>query len=81
MILELLMSPFFLLIKLIISLFPSVQGYTGDFGAMITFINLACYFFNPLILNIALANIVAWKTAHMGWAIIEWTYKKIPGVS
>lgn len=27
-----------------------------------------------------IGSIVFWMTAHLAWALIEWVYKKIPGV-
>lgn len=39
------------------------------------------YVFGPTTFAVVIANVVFWSSIHLGWAIIEWIYKKIPGVS
>ena len=38
-------------------------------------------FFGATTFCMVVSNIAFWLTADMVWAIVEWIYKKIPGVS
>lgn len=41
----------------------------------------ALSFFPFEVWSVLISNILFWILIHIGWAIIEWIYKKIPGVS
>lgn len=72
----------FFFVDVIVSLFPAL-GTLSDTGYTYTIdlLSTALYWF-PIDLWIAiLVNIVFWLTLQFGWAVIEWVYKKIPGVS
>lgn len=82
MIIELLLSPIFLLVDGFISLIPSV-GFTlpSWFMSFVSVVKTGLSFFPPGVFMIIIGNIAFWLIAHMTWAIIEWLYKKVPGVS
>lgn len=81
MLLQLLLTPIFLLIGSLISFIP--QGYNvpawGSY--FVSFVAKGLMFFPSSCFLIITANIMFWMSAHMVWAIIEWCYKKIPGVN
>lgn len=81
MIIELILGPIFGLINSLINLIPS--GYSlPNWGVnFFTVVSRALAFFPKPAFMIIIANIAFWLTLHMTWAIIEWVYKKIPGVS
>lgn len=81
MIIELLIKPLFLLCEFIISLLTfsgSIPRWSVDFLTMIS--KALCYFPADVFCAIVL-NIYAWVVLQFSWAVIEWVYKKIPGVS
>lgn len=83
MIIEAIFNALFLVIDAIISLIPNIGGlnFTGGMGALSTLLAYALYFF-PIDLWVALiGNIALWLGIQSGWFVVEWTYKKIPGVS
>lgn len=48
---------------------------------MANLLNKALMFFPPEVFVITILNISFWITVQFAWAIIEWIYKKIPGVN
>ncbi|MCR1868963.1 hypothetical protein [Longicatena caecimuris] len=80
MILELLFTPIFGIIDGLISLIPvgsSMPGWAQDTANLL---GIAMMFFPADVWAVCLANISLWQFGHIGWAVIEWIYKKIPGV-
>lgn len=80
MIIELLCTPIFFLIDSLISLIPvqtSLPGWIGDTADMLS---KALLFFPVDVWVIVLGNIVFWHVALIAWAIVEWIYRKIPGI-
>lgn len=80
MIIEALCNLLFLILNGIISLFPS--GFTlPDWG--VAFFNLlqkALFFFPPDVLVTVISVVVGSYSSQFVWAIIEWCYKKFPGI-
>lgn len=82
MIIELLLSPIFLLVDGFISLIPPVGFVLPNwFMSFVSVVRVGLSFFPSGVFAIVIGNIAFWLTAHMIWAIIEWLYKKVPGVS
>lgn len=80
MIIELFFSPIFLLIKTVINLIPSqtvLPLWTID---LTNLLSKGLIFFPSDVWAIVIGNIVFWLSLQFMWAIIEWVYKKIPGV-
>ena len=44
-------------------------------------IGYGCAFIGTDYFLAVIGNIIFWLTAQMAWSIIEWVYKKFPGVS
>lgn len=81
MILELLLSPVFLLIGLLIDQLPVMASHNIDITPLFSLLGQAFIIFPPDLFLICIGNVSFWLSIQMLWAIIEWIYKKIPGVS
>lgn len=81
MILELLLNPLFNLIKGLISLLPQFFQLPNWIADTISLIIKAMQVFPSDVWAIVIGNILFWIVVHFTWAIIEWVYKKIPGVN
>lgn len=80
MIIELLLTPIFLLVGFIINLIPATQGTGMAMNGFFGLVSKGLYFFSASTFKIVITNVVIWGGIHLAWAIIEWVYKKIPGV-
>lgn len=83
MIVEGFCSIIFGLIYGLISLIPtsssfSLPGWATQATALLA---KAMIVFPADVWVVVMGNIAFWLIVQMGWAIIEWVYKKIPGVS
>lgn len=82
MILEFMFIPIFNLISLVISLIPSAEYTNGGFtNGFYSFINIGLYFFGSAPFLLVITNVLLWTGIELAWSIIEWIYKKIPGIS
>lgn len=81
MIVELILMPIWLLIDLIINLFPSVANTVYNFLSSSDVLAVGLYFLPIGYWGQFLASVTFWLTANFTWSIIEWVYKKIPGIS
>lgn len=81
MIIELMCTPLFLLLNGIIQLFPQAFQIPNWLADVISLLIKAMQFFPGDVWAIAIGNIVFWILAQFTWAIIEWVYKKIPGIN
>lgn len=83
MILETIFGLFLNLIRVFVdfvNLSPAVA--LPDWGVHFTSLFLKCLAFFPFeIWSILISNILFWMGVHFVWAVIEWIYVKIPGVS
>lgn len=80
MIIQGLLYPFFLLIDLLVSLIPSTNSTQPVVTGFFDILGKGLYYFGAGTFTIIIANVTFWSTIHIAWAIIEWVYKKIPGV-
>lgn len=83
MIIKLFCTPIFLLLEGLINLVPSPGGLIliPDWAvSCFDLISKGLFFFPPDVFVTVVGNIVFWTTVHLGWAVFEWCYKKIPGV-
>jgi len=81
MILELICTPLFLLLRGLILLLPAAFTLPDWSVSFISLIQKALFFFPADVWFIVIGNIVFWLVAQFTWAIIEWVYKKIPGIN
>lgn len=82
MLIELILAPLWGLVSLLISLIPSLSYVNGTImEGFYHFIQLGLYFCGSSPFVLILANVLFWISVQIGWAVIEWIYKKIPGIS
>lgn len=81
MLIQLMMLPLWTLIYSLIGLLPVLSSVPSGFNALLDIIGYGCAFIGTDFFFAVIGNIIFWLTAQMAWSIIEWVYKKIPGVS
>lgn len=81
MITEAVFNLLFLVVDIVINCFPSINiPLLSGSNGLVTLLSYGLVFF-PVDLWIALiSNISFWLLVQGGWIVIEWVYKKIPGV-
>lgn len=75
-ILNVIMIPLFVLIDLL----PGAVVTTLAYIEPPQIVKYGAYFFPLDVLGVVITGFGLWYTVLLGWAIIEWIYKKIPGV-
>ncbi len=81
MLIELILYPFWLLVDLIISLFPTQVTSGLETLGSFTFLKIGIYFLPTGWWISFIGSAVFWLTTFITWSITEWVYKKIPGIS
>lgn len=81
MIVAKLIDLFFLPLKLLISMLPSSLVETVEAIEFPQIARWGAYFFPMDVAVIAVSSFATWYTIFLTWSIVEWVYKKIPGVS
>lgn len=82
MIIEAIIDMIFLPLQGLINLLPNVSSPpTPPIETALEIVSYSAYFFPMGVFVFLINNFLFWYTALLTWAIIEWTYKKIPGVS
>ena len=84
MIIELMLYPIFWLFDRILYLLPDFSYldplYGYDISGFIYLLSYGFFIFPFSLFMIFIGNVLFWMALQMGWAIIEWVYRKIPGV-
>lgn len=80
MIVEFIISAVLDCINWLISLLPSFDSLPNWLGDFLTLAGYALNFIPADVWIITLGNVALWKFGFIAWAIVEWVYKKIPGV-
>lgn len=65
----------------IVGVFPEMHTIPDWFSAFISVLQIGLYFFPADVLVIIIANVMFCNISLVGWSVIEWVYKKIPGIS
>ena len=85
MLIELILTPVFWLLGLLVGLFPDLSyldPLSGiDISGFIYILAYGFFIFPFSLFMIFIGNVLFWLSAQMIWAIIEWLYRKIPGVN
>jgi hypothetical protein len=75
----------FSLIIFVLAFLPDLSSIdpfiNHDITGFLYYLNLGFYLFPRWLFNLIIANALFWKGAQLTWAIVEWVYKKIPGVN
>lgn len=80
MIIQLMMFPFWILVYNIIGMLPVLTSVPRGFNALLDIIGYGCAFIGTDFFLALIGNFVFWLTAQLTWAIIEWVYRKFPGI-
>ena len=85
MLIQMILTPIWSIINGLISLLGGFFGEftwsVGNFDVLLDLLGYGVYFFGTTTFCMVVSNIAFWLTVDMVWAIVEWIYKKIPGVS
>lgn len=81
MIIERIIDLLFMPINLLVSMLPKTIVQTASNIQLPQILRWGACFFPLDAALLAIGAFVTWYTIFMTWAIIEWIYKKIPGVS
>lgn len=81
MIIEMIINTVFIAIEGLINMLPANTVETIVYSPIPDAIKWGAYFFPLDTLVFAIGMFLTWYTILMAWAVIEWVYKKIPGVS
>lgn len=81
MIIELILIPFFSLVRGIVNLLPNDPGVNLTLANLIVFVRKGLYFTDIFVFITCISSVVFWTSAQFIWAIVEWVYKKLPGVN
>lgn len=81
MILELILTPLFMLLDGLLDLLPSMPNAPDWISSVLDIVSYGLYFFPKPIWVAGIASISFWTFGQYIWAGVEWVYKKIPGVS
>lgn len=81
MIIESFCNILFILVNLIINLVPSGLTLPDWFFAFANLIQKALFFFPIDVFTTVISVVISCYGAQFVWAIIEWVYKKIPGIN
>lgn len=81
MLIQLMMAPLWALVYLLINLFPVIESFPTSFGAVTNIIGYGCAIVGTDFFLAILGNVIFWLTVQLTWAIVEWIYKKVPGVN
>lgn len=73
-------APVVALIKSIVGMMPQVDNVPAWIGDATILLSKGIAFFGADIWYVIMANVGFWLTVQFGWSVIEWVYKKIPGV-
>lgn len=81
MIVEKILDVFFSGVNSLISMLPTpvVENFTGKTPPDI--VRYGVCFFPGDVITLVVTSFIVWKAIFIGWAIIEWIYKKIPGIN
>lgn len=64
----------------VVALLPVVGDLPGWIDNTYNVLSWGLMFFPKDVFYALIGSFVFWMAAHFAWAIIEWIYKKIPGV-
>lgn len=80
MLISLMMSPFWTLVLFLITLLPPLDYTPTSIDTVVKLAGYSTAILGQGFTAFVLGNIVFWLTVQLSWAIIEWVYKKVPGI-
>jgi hypothetical protein len=64
----------------VVNLIPVVGDLPGWMDNTLNLLSYGLMFFPKDVFISLIATFVFWMVGHLSWSVIEWVYKKIPGV-
>lgn len=80
MIVESIFNVFFVFIEFLLNKVPSAYSLPDWLATAIKLMYDVICFVPADVITVLFLNVSFWWGVHMLWAVIEWLYKKIPGV-
>lgn len=80
MITEKILLALFSVANFVVGLLPDFASSNVGGSGFSQFVGKALFFFPADVLVVGIGNIVLIATVGIGWSVIEWVYKKVPGV-
>ena len=80
MIIESMLNAIYNILFGVIDLLPVIEDFPSWIDNTLNLLSYGLMFFPVDVFITFLGSVGFWMGAHMLWAIIEWVYKKIPGV-
>ena len=81
MIMGLFIVAMFTLVISVVNMIPDLSTVSSSVGTTFYhFISIGCYFFGAQNFYLVITCVLAWAGIDLAWAVIEWAYKKVPGV-
>ena len=81
MIITSILNPIFNLLNSFVDKIAVTPTSLPDISGFGNIVGYSLYFFPVGMLTLIIGNFLMWYTLNFAWAIIEWIYKKIPGIS
>lgn len=79
-VIEFLCNCFYAIILKCIDMLPVLGDMPTWVDNTLNVLSYGLMFFPSDVFAISLGSIIFWLVAQLAWAIVEWVYKKIPGV-
>lgn len=80
MIMEAVLNPIYSILITIINLIPDMGDLPTWIDNAASLLGYILMFFPIDVFAFIIGNVGLWMGAHFIWAVIEWIYKKLPGV-
>lgn len=81
MILSMILIPIFTLILFFLNLLPNMLQLPSWLDTGLSVLTNGLCFFPNNVFTYIFINVSFWLGVHLLWAVIEWVYHKIPGIS
>lgn len=81
MILERIFDFLLIFVDFFITLLPTFDLSSNSFLAIYELMSYGVWIVGKETFVLIMSSILAWFTIFYGWAVIEWVYKKIPGIN
>lgn len=80
MLIELLTTPIFSLIGIIVNMIPDGFNIPNYVAYTFDILKYPLAIFPTDLWILVISNVAFWYMAQLTWGVVEWVYKKIPGV-
>lgn len=71
----------FSIVDLIITFFPSYTTFSGTpISGFYDLVGIGLYFFGTAPFLLVMSSVVMWSAGELTWSLVEWLYRKIPGI-